>query len=137
MTGAAEAAGIRLVLDDGRARRRARCRRRPAPDASRSSTNLLGNAIKFSERGSSIRLVDGRAPTRGSQSSVVDHGRGIPADQLETVFDRFGQVDAGDARREGGTGLGLAIAQETGRLAAAARIDGRPARSGASEAPSP
>jgi signal transduction histidine kinase len=47
--------------------------------------------------------------------AVQDSGRGIPADHLESVFERFGQVDAGDARREGGTGLGLAIAREIAR----------------------
>jgi signal transduction histidine kinase len=40
---------------------------------------------------------------------VQDQGRGIPANQLETIFGRFHQVDASDSRNEGGTGLGLAI----------------------------
>ena len=40
---------------------------------------------------------------------VVDAGRGVPQDKLETIFDRFGQVEASDARQKGGTGLGLAI----------------------------
>ena len=40
---------------------------------------------------------------------VEDHGRGIPADKLQTIFDRFKQVDASDSRTIGGTGLGLAI----------------------------
>jgi DNA-binding response OmpR family regulator len=53
--------------------------------------------------------------------SVIDHGRGIPADKLETVFGRFQQVDASDARQKGGTGLGLAICrtivlQHSGRI---------------------
>jgi PAS domain S-box-containing protein len=110
MTGAADAAGIRLTIDDVDDR---------APldvdvDPHRMQqvlTNLMGNAIKFSERGSSIRLTASRTPA-GVLMTVEDHGRGIPPDQLATVFDRFGQVDAGDARREGGTGLGLAIVQE-------------------------
>ncbi len=42
---------------------------------------------------------------------VADHGRGIPADKLEAVFERFGQVDASDSREKGGTGLGLPISR--------------------------
>lgn len=40
---------------------------------------------------------------------VCDDGRGIPADRLETIFDRFEQVDSSDMRQQGGSGLGLAI----------------------------
>ena len=52
---------------------------------------------------------------------VADEGRGIPADQLEAVFERFRQVEAADHREKGGTGLGLAIAraiveQHAGRI---------------------
>jgi signal transduction histidine kinase len=42
---------------------------------------------------------------------VDDEGRGIPPDKLESIFRRFEQVDASDARQRGGTGLGLAIAR--------------------------
>jgi PAS domain S-box-containing protein len=73
-------------------------------------TNLVGNAIKFSERGGQVRVEVERD---GGQAvfSVGDDGRGIPGDQLDAVFERFAQVDASDAREKGGTGLGLAIAR--------------------------
>ena len=108
--GAAEAAGVRLTL--------------ALPNANvdvdvhvdphrilQVLTNLLGNAIKFSERGSTV-TVSVRRDESWVDIAVSDQGRGIPDDQLATVFDRFGQVESGDARREGGTGLGLAIAKE-------------------------
>jgi PAS domain S-box-containing protein len=73
--------------------------------------NLLGNAVKFSPPQSTITVTaaskDGRA-----LFSVKDTGRGIPADRLETIFERFRQVDSSDAREKGGSGLGLAIARE-------------------------
>jgi PAS domain S-box-containing protein len=70
--------------------------------------NLLGNAIKFSPRGGRIEFAAER--TAGSVLfRVKDEGRGIPREKLETIFERFVQVDASDAREKGGTGLGLAI----------------------------
>ncbi|HEV2279602.1 MAG TPA: PAS domain S-box protein [Acidobacteriaceae bacterium] len=86
----------------------------PAPieaDADRLQqviTNLLSNAIKFSPAKSIVRIAIARKPD-GVTLSVIDQGRGIPADKLETIFDRFQQVDASDSRQKGGTGLGLAI----------------------------
>lgn len=76
-------------------------------------TNLLGNAIKFSPPGATVYLEAEllTAPGLGSQVRlrVRDRGRGIPTDKLESIFGRFQQVDASDARQKGGTGLGLAI----------------------------
>ena len=71
-------------------------------------TNLLGNAIKFSPRGSRIWFT---ASQRTGQMlfQIRDYGRGIPADKLEIIFERFQQVDGSDARNGEGTGLGLAI----------------------------
>ena len=71
-------------------------------------TNLVGNAIKFSPRTSTVE-VSTRVEDDHVRFVVEDRGPGIPADQLETVFERFRQVDASDSRAKGGTGLGLAI----------------------------
>jgi signal transduction histidine kinase len=72
--------------------------------------NLLGNAVKFSDRGGVVTLTVERHRD-GVLFSVGDRGRGIPADRLESIFERFRQVDASDARERGGTGLGLPIAR--------------------------
>jgi len=73
-------------------------------------TNLLSNAIKFSPRDSVITL-SAQTQAESVLFQVQDQGRGIPADKLETIFERFEQVDVSDARAKGGTGLGLAICQ--------------------------
>jgi PAS domain S-box-containing protein len=71
-------------------------------------TNLLSNAIKFSPPDSTVTVTIEKS-TEGVSINVADEGRGIPEDKLETIFDRFQQVDASDSRQKGGTGLGLAI----------------------------
>jgi two-component system, OmpR family, sensor histidine kinase VicK len=73
--------------------------------------NLLSNAIKFSPKGATV-LVKARSAINKVEFSVKDGGRGIPSDKLETIFERFQQVDTSDARERGGTGLGLAICRE-------------------------
>ncbi|WP_066379038.1 response regulator [Anabaena sp. CA = ATCC 33047] len=73
-------------------------------------TNLLSNAIKFSARDKTVWLV---AQPYGDEVllTVKDTGRGIPSDKLDTIFERFQQVDSSDSRNHDGTGLGLAICQ--------------------------
>ena len=71
--------------------------------------NLLSNAIKFSPPGSEIHLTARNLDEGEAIIEVRDQGRGIPADKLEHIFDRFQQGDASDSRALGGTGLGLAI----------------------------
>jgi PAS domain S-box-containing protein len=72
-------------------------------------TNLISNAIKFSPPGTEIHLRARRVDANEAEMQVRDQGRGIPADKLESIFERFHQVDASDSRTMGGTGLGLAI----------------------------
>ncbi|MBI2710255.1 MAG: ATP-binding protein [Actinobacteria bacterium] len=71
-------------------------------------TNLLDNAVKYSDRGSAVEV---RARTDGvrTEIDVEDHGIGIPARDLERIFERFYRVDRARSRDTGGTGLGLAI----------------------------
>src|SRR6201992_4216019 len=71
-------------------------------------TNLLSNAIKFSPVASTVRIYT-EATTDSILLKVADEGRGIPADKLDSIFDRFQQIEPSDARQKGGTGLGLAI----------------------------
>jgi PAS domain S-box-containing protein len=71
-------------------------------------TNLLSNAVKFSPPETTIHL-SGSAAGGMYTFAIEDEGRGIPKEQLESVFERFKQVDASDSRQKGGTGLGLAI----------------------------
>ena len=71
-------------------------------------TNLISNAIKFSDAGGKVAIAS-QVQDNKILFSVEDKGRGIPADKLETIFERFQQVDASDSRKKGGTGLGLSI----------------------------
>ena len=69
--------------------------------------NLLSNAVKFSPKGSEITVELRYASS--AEVTVKDQGRGIAADFLPHVFDRFRQADSSTTRRYGGLGLGLAI----------------------------
>jgi two-component system sensor histidine kinase SenX3 len=71
-------------------------------------TNLLENACKYSDPGSTVS-VRSRADGSSVELEVADHGIGIPERDLERVFERFYRVDRARSRETGGTGLGLAI----------------------------
>jgi CheY-like chemotaxis protein len=73
-------------------------------------TNLLSNAIKFSPAHQTI-WVNVEIETDRVLIAVKDQGRGIPADKISSIFERFQQVDSSDSRNHDGTGLGLAICQ--------------------------
>jgi two-component system, OmpR family, sensor histidine kinase VicK len=132
MQGMAQHAGVILSVSPVNAQLRA------VPDRIiQALTNLLSNAIKFSSQGATICLsaelrgnqdlarkagfksvscpnsaiASPHLPISDSEIliTVKDGGRGIPADKLEMIFERFQQVDASDSRQKGGTGLGLAI----------------------------
>jgi two-component system, OmpR family, sensor histidine kinase VicK len=105
-------------------------------------TNLISNAIKFSAAGSTVWLTvaaqeplppPGRKPTKSKSAKtrkhtaitsaspsapmgilfqVRDEGQGIPEHKLESIFERFQQVDSSDSRKKGGTGLGLTICRK-------------------------
>ncbi len=81
--------------------------------------NLLGNAVKFTERGevmlsvAALPAVDGRIELA---LAVRDTGIGIPEEGLKRLFQSFSQVDASTTRKFGGTGLGLAISKRLAEL---------------------
>jgi PAS domain S-box-containing protein len=102
---------LKLTVDDS-------VPRRFVGDATRIRqvlTNLINNAVKFTERGSievHVALVDSLENGSGLCSlrvEVIDSGVGIPSDRIDRLFQSFSQVDASTNRRFGGTGLGLAI----------------------------
>jgi signal transduction histidine kinase/ligand-binding sensor domain-containing protein/DNA-binding NarL/FixJ family response regulator len=73
--------------------------------------NLLGNALKFTSRGGKVQVTMTVSPERAAVS-VRDNGSGIPAGQVERVFERFYQVEATSQRRWPGAGIGLSLAKE-------------------------
>lgn len=78
-------------------------------------SNLISNAIKFTEEGSvtvTMAAEDGSQGTSGLQFTVSDTGMGIADQQLATIFDPFTQADSTFTREYGGTGLGLAICKQ-------------------------
>lgn len=78
-------------------------------------SNLVGNAIKFTERGQVGVRVEAESETVEQielHFSVSDTGIGIPAEKQVEIFERFTQVDMSSTRKHGGLGLGLAICSQ-------------------------
>ena len=73
--------------------------------------NLVSNAIKFSPEGSRVKLIAEDVNSSFLKVSVIDHGRGVPKEFQQTIFERFKQVKDSDGKPKKGTGLGLAIAK--------------------------
>jgi PAS domain S-box-containing protein len=102
----AEARSIRVHVDAGP--------RRVLADPDRVVqvlVNLLSNAVKFSDEGAAVELTVREGEGRWMRVEVADHGRGIPPEMQERIFERFQQVQAGDGGGTRGSGLGLAIAR--------------------------
>ena len=89
--------------------------------------NLIGNAIKFTDRGGVFVEAEPGHGANMVQFSVRDTGVGIPPDKLDVVFESFSQADASTTRRYGGTGLGLAICKQLCELMGGSiRVESRP-----------
>jgi two-component system sensor histidine kinase SenX3 len=101
----ADANHITIVTDDVGRRHTLRGDRRQLVSA---LANLLENACKYSDEGSSVRVAS-TADGTAIEIAVRDDGIGIPTTDLERVFERFYRVDRARSRDTGGTGLGLAI----------------------------
>ncbi len=81
--------------------------------------NLVGNAVKFTNRGHVLvgaAVMERRREGPVVRFEVTDTGIGIPADKVDALFDPFTQADTSTTRRFGGTGLGLAISRELAQL---------------------
>lgn len=75
-------------------------------------SNLIGNAIKFTEAGAiTVAVVTDTITGAASRIEVTDSGIGIPADRMDAIFDAFEQAEKTTTRRFGGTGLGLPISR--------------------------
>jgi two-component system sensor histidine kinase BaeS len=100
--------------------------RHDPPRIGQAVSNLVGNALKFTPRGGSVRLV--LTPHRGgAMIRVVDTGVGIDARELPLIFDRFYRGSQANEARGSGSGLGLAIVRSIvdmhgGRIAVDSRV---------------
>ncbi len=80
-------------------------------------TNLVANALKFTEKGgvglevNAVESPDSAGTKQAMEIRITDTGIGIPEEKIESIFDSFVQADASTTRRFGGTGLGLSISK--------------------------
>ena len=115
---------VRETIDEleGQTRDRPVVLRAEIPDAIRSIgtdearmkqvlINLIGNALKFTERGEVVVVIEADADGTPLRVIVRDTGIGIPRDRLDAIFNVFEQAESMTSRRFGGTGLGLAISR--------------------------
>jgi PAS domain S-box-containing protein len=110
LSASAEEAGVTLDVHPLKAHMRA------DPDRiTQTLVNLIGNAIKFSGEGTTVRvdgeIEEGYVHEGLARVFVRDEGPGIPEEQQAAVFDRYVQADSAATRAKGGSGLGLSIAQ--------------------------
>ncbi|MFK7856965.1 MAG: ATP-binding protein [Granulosicoccus sp.] len=90
-------------------------------------TNLVGNAIKFTESGGVTLSLSHDEPNQRVKIAVSDTGIGMNEAQLSTIFDAFTQADSSITRRFGGTGLGLSISRKLAEaLGGDIRVDSKP-----------
>ena len=116
VTERARVKGLEMMMDTGGLPMRLRG---DPTRISQALINLLGNAIKFTERGSIVvrgELLEETASGLLVRFLVRDTGIGIPADKLANLFRAFEQADDSTTRRFGGTGLGLAITRQLAQL---------------------
>lgn len=89
--------------------------------------NLLDNAVKFSPPGSEVRVESAATAGGMVEIQVIDHGIGIPPEDLPRIFERFYRVDKARSREAGGTGLGLSIVKHIAELfGGAVRVESQP-----------